>query len=71
MTALIIILYLIGCVVSYILFKRLISDNGNDDWTIGDRTWGLMFSILSWVMVLISLVILIIISTDNKKPAKW
>lgn len=69
-----VVIYSTGYVLSYILFRRLWSQN-DLQWTKGDRWTALSYSIVSWVMVF-ALVMTFIENrradrgTDDK-PAKW
>lgn len=73
-------IYLIGCVVAYVVFKKWTTIEYKK-WTIGDRKFALFISIASWFTVVgILLHFLIGIAIDlltslfknnNDKPAKW
>ena len=65
----IIIIYLIGCVLNYILLRKYIK---MDDfiYTISDRFMNLLQSLMSWAGVIASLLCLFC-TYENNKPAKW
>lgn len=67
--SILVILYLAGCFVSYVLdrwaVKRLF---GN--WAKSDRVNAIAYSVLSWASVLAGL-ITISIMQKNDNPAKW
>lgn len=69
-----ILIYLIGYICSYILLKRLITSD-TTMWANGDRLFSLMFSILSWLLVIALLIIKITkyINDSNylNKESKW
>ena len=66
-----ILLYFLGCILAYILFKYYILLGKNRIWDKGDRTIGLMASIFSWVSV-ITLLTLVLDHDDYKNQnAKW
>ena len=70
---LLIIIYLLGYLASYILFRFLVKKfDGEDEWTIGMRTAGLVISSIS-VLTLIIIIALLAVSPllDIDKPAKW
>lgn len=64
------ILYLIGCVLSYLCFKKLIIKT-LEEWTKMDRIFGLLVASLSFIGLLSSVVAGILLNTDNDEPAKW
>lgn len=59
-------IYLLGYVLSYIYLKMDHKKYGI--WTKGDRVECLLASLLSWIAILIQW---IVISKNNKEPAKW
>lgn len=61
--------YLIGCICAYLLFRNKVRKN-TGNWTIRDRSAGLLFSLFSWIGIF-SIIIIKIISYDNDTPAKW
>lgn len=65
-----IVLYLIGCVVSYRYgrntYKRL-----SGMWTIGDRNNELFFSLFSWIAVWANYMGSIHFDKANEKEANW
>ena len=67
-------IYFVGCVLAYILFKKLIMGNFFE-WTKGDRALVLALSIFSWVGVIIALLLLgieCVFSLDwLNDEAKW
>lgn len=65
------IIYLIGCIISYPLFKYIVLQGSELRWTRGDRAMALISSLLSWLSVVASLASLLASSTDSDKPAKW
>jgi hypothetical protein len=71
MLILYVLLYITGCVLGYVAFKRdTVKKFGK--WTKGDRRNGLFLSLLSWATVLTAV---IIHGLDPKegddKPATW
>lgn len=69
MTALIIAVYLIGCVVAYLLTKKYISDNGRLGWTIGYRNHAMLTCLFSWAAVLGY--VMCVMGDRDDRPAKW
>jgi hypothetical protein len=69
------IIYFIGCVISYIVMKHdTISDEGIDQnftWTRADRIYCLIFSLFSWVLVIGPLVSVISKNINWDKKANW
>ena len=65
----VILIYLIGCVVSYKVHKADLMKGATHVWTRDDRAFGLITSLYSWISV-ISL-LLCKISESGDKPAKW
>lgn len=70
MIALYIILHLAGVIASYLLRRRYVK-NDFGDWTVGERTFTIITSVLfSWVGAL-STLIMYALDHKNDKPAKW
>lgn len=70
MIYLVVLIYLVGCVVSYIILKKNeIRVTGT--WTVRKRIQGMILSMFSYVMWLIMLIIYIEENVDFDKPAKW
>ena len=76
MTYLIVILYVIGYVFGYSIFKKSVGSDSYD-WTLSDRLWGLVAASLSWLAVLIGFIVLFLQKHENKidrffnKKASW
>lgn len=70
MTAIKIIIYLIGIPLGYLSMKNFVSESGKLGWTVGDRCLAMGFSLFSWASVLTGLICKLI-TTRNDKPAKW
>lgn len=52
-----IIIYLVGCVLAYVMYKRdMVKANG--EWTKGDRTYGILLSLFSWICVIVFFAVL-------------
>ena len=74
---LIILIYLVGCILTYLLFRYDWKKTFNNRWTIGDRRFALTISIGSWIGVVVGLSIIIPkfimrnYKVDSNKPAKW
>jgi hypothetical protein len=69
MKEIIIIAYLIGSVLSYFIFRTKMKQSFGL-WTIGDRKWGLFFSLFSYVSILAFYISGAFKEEDNR-PAKW
>lgn len=70
MIALCIVLYLVGVIASYLLRREYVKKDF-DDWTVGERTFTIITSVLfSWVGALSTLIMRALDHT-NDKPAKW
>ena len=77
-TIIIILIYLLGCVCSYKLFKyQLTKDFPYMEWTIKDRNVCILFASLSWVSF-ISIGVFVALDEiydrnkeDLDKPASW
>ena len=68
----VLIIYLVGCVVSYQTFKYTkINVSYYKGWTKGDRVFGLLISTGSWLSVCSIGFINLLELMDNKEPAKW
>jgi uncharacterized membrane protein len=65
-----ILVYLIGCVIGYIMFRADFKKSVGV-WTVGDRFAGIVLSILSWITVIVGILIIWEDSFDTNKPAKW
>jgi len=71
-----IILYLIGCILSYLLYRDDWTYTFNE-WTVGDRRRAIAVSIFSWLTVIIGLSYYVDnhckfnFRKDNNKPSKW
>lgn len=70
------IVYISGYIVSYIgyRFNAIYLDKDKyEDWTVGERTKALLWSILSWLFVFIELIAIIEYknTTNKNKKAKW
>lgn len=63
-----ILIYLSGCVTTYILCKNVMFRSRR--WTVSDRRVGLLFSAFSWVGVF-SVLVTTWVTSENDKPAKW
>lgn len=63
-----IIIYLIGYVLAYIVFKKVIFNNNK--YTLGEALLGLFFAILSWVGVF-TIALTYLIFNLNQKPPRW
>lgn len=62
-------IYLIGCVFTYILFKFLYKKIYKDPWGWEEIGYGFLFGILSWLGLIISLIgFLIELGSSDKKP---
>lgn len=65
-----ILLYLAGVIASYLL-RRLYVKNDFGNWTVGERTFTIIMSLLSsWVGAL-AVLIMYAIDHASEKPAKW
>lgn len=71
MIILIILAYLIGCVLGYLVYKRTLKYYGT--YTIKDRKRAIALSIFSWITVFtgISIIFWDWLSEENDTPAKW
>jgi hypothetical protein len=67
-----IIVYLIGCILSYLLSKY-ITKKQYSLWTIGDRNSAIMISLFSYIafFVILSIDGEIIFNFKDETPAKW
>lgn len=63
----IITIYLTGSIIAYLLFRRGMK-NKFGEWTTCDRTYGLFYSLFSWVAVI---AVIICFLDCDEKPAKW
>lgn len=72
MTALYIIIYLIGVIVSYksgkILMKKYI--NNNKEWNLSSRNFILFVGVFSWVGCISNFIVYLALY-ENDQPAKW
>lgn len=67
------LIYVIGYILAYILFKKEWVDSF-DEWLVEDRRFALFISLASWVTAMIAIVILLCKYFNKKsgsKPAKW
>lgn len=74
MWTVIITLYLIGYVLSYILLKFYIAGKEELPWTLGDRKFCLGYSIFSWIAVIFAMIMIIIENfpkQNNDREVKW
>lgn len=68
----VIVIYLLGCVVSYLLLKKDFNKEfGKDDWTVSDRGFAISISLLSWVGALAAIIHMAMNSSSFDKKAKW
>lgn len=66
-----ILIYLVGCVTSYLMGRKLGKLISFDNkWTKGDRVFFLFLSIFSWLTALVVGMYLLIMS-DNDEEASW
>lgn len=64
------IVYLVGVIISYLLFRYDFRKTFNN-WTIGDRNLIIFLSVIgSWAAVIAGIASLLS-NISNKKPAKW
>lgn len=70
MTVLYIIIYLLGSILSYISLRKYFRKTFNE-WRILDRRLGILFSTLSWLSLLASLILTEFSKDDNNEPANW
>lgn len=70
---LLIAVYLTGCFVSYFTSREFIkSTTSAREYTIGDRTFAISMSVLSWASVVSVGIATVIDNTkNNDEPAKW
>lgn len=66
---LILILYVIGCVVSYFIGRKYFGFPEN--WTIGDRTFVMLRSLFSWITAFAFIYLLIEGRYNDNRKAKW
>ena len=69
------IVYIVGCVVSYLLYREIQRSDGAV-WTVRERLVGLWLSCFSWLLpavTIIGVAALIIYEElkDLDRPAKW
>lgn len=82
----VLLVYLLGCIISYISLKIFHTKICKEEWTYGDRAICLYFSFLSYMAILFILVGLVysffeiierkysigeLFDINNKKKAKW
>jgi hypothetical protein len=76
-TLIIILIYIVGYVLSYILGRMCYKHLNEGVWTIGDRSTWLKRSFLSWLLVMASLIYVFANMIPDKEkfkdntPAKW
>lgn len=71
-----IIIWLIGSLVSYPLFRKFAKGESNEYYSIGDRFWNIVVSLgFSWISVFTGLLLVVICATQDSrffsKRAKW
>jgi hypothetical protein len=67
-----ILIYLLGCVVSYLVGRWVMITRFDDKWTAGYRIFFIVLSFGSWAALIGHLAVLgISLLSDNNKPAKW
>jgi len=64
------IIWLTGYILSYFLW-RYGTRKYDGSYTKGDRVKSLCTSLFSWFKVIITIIMIIIASSDNKEEAKW
>lgn len=65
-----ILIYLAGCIVSYLLSRRSDKKDFND-YTVCDRSYNLVMAIFSWVTVFATFIWDSLGNDSCDKPAKW
>ena len=63
----IIIIYLIGCVCSYLMLRAVFKQV--NEFTIADRYFVIVVSIMSWLTLIVA--ITMYTPKNSDKPAKW
>lgn len=64
------VIYVLGYITSY-LTGRFIYRTRMPPYTISDRIWLLIVSLLSWIAVIANIIILADFTIDTEKEAKW
>lgn len=64
-----VLIYTIGCIVAYIILKRSLFYEEDNDWI--DIISRALLSITSWFIVLMIILLIIIEKLPNSKPPKW
>lgn len=71
MTLAIISAYLVGCVLSYLFYRWIYSD----EWTVSKRTLYIIVSLFSWLFIILNIFIafyrVILNGLNNQNKAKW
>lgn len=68
-----ILFYIVGYIAAYFFLKDSIVQKDRYTWTKEDRIIGLIFSIGSWITIVLMVVVVIALeySKDLTKPVKW
>lgn len=63
------IIYLIGVIIAYIMFKKIIRNSYFNEWE--DVGWNIFFSLLSYIMVVVIIIEYIKEKLNENEPPKW
>lgn len=67
-----VVIYLIGYVCSYLMYKKLMGhDNSLFNWTASHRNAGIVIAIGSWITFFVALIGYVCELLDSDEPANW